>query len=588
MNDRTGDLNFQWAYAFADAFSRLGIKNACISPGSRCTPLTLAFTHHPDIQCFSIIDERSAAFFALGQAKVSGIPSILICTSGTATANYFPAVIEACHSNIPMIICTADRPPELHGRGANQTIDQQNLYGNKVRFFSDVGLPKSLSNSTAQIEESIISAYSASLGIPPGPVHLNFPFRKPLEPDTPEHMDGLISQVPDIDVNHQQPSFSTDTKDVSTLSRLIHRKNRGIIFVGPSVFEPATLESIVQMAEASGYPILADGISQLRFFKSENADVFHYNSIFLRSPDLVQTISPEIIIRFGRQPTATIVNDFLYQYASATQILISESGDNDDATNTLDNIITGNISKLCDLLITDIKEKPWPSSRKDYVHIFRNAEEKVVDVLERKFNEMAEISEAKIFQELVPLLPEQSNLFVSNSMPVRDMDWFSPPAPSGIRMYANRGASGIDGILSSAFGVAANSKNPTVLVTGDLAFYHDQNALLTYTRYHIPLTIVLVNNKGGGIFDMLPASGFVTAYEEFIKTAHSLDFKPIVETYGGLFHKVKEWSEFSHAVKLSIDNSALDVIEVQTDAEKSMRFRQEIWAQAVKEIEQTL
>ena len=577
MTDGNGDLNFRWAATFADAFSQLGAGTACISPGSRCTPLTLAFTHHPDFRCYSHVDERSAAFFALGRAKASGLPSILICTSGTAGANYFPAVIEAFYSHVPMIICTADRPPELHRRGANQTIDQQHLYGNKVLWFKDVGLPQSINEPDELTASIALEAYTQAMSSPQGPVHLNFPFRKPLEPGDSERLYQLAHKLPKQNVSIEITSPATNVQDAEHISELIRRDKAGVILVGPNTIDRQTLEAILTLAGHAGYPVIADGLSQLRCGAFDYPWLCRYGSTFLRSPEFVKAAAPDLILRFGRQPTTNVLNNYLATQDQAVQILVNSTGDCDDATRTLDEVITADPETFCQQVLRKIQSANISRDREQWLSQFQ-----AVDALVR--TELADLSgdfdtsgEVRIFRELLPLLPAGTDLMVSNSMPVRDFDFFAPAVAHAIRLHFNRGASGIDGIVSTAFGIAAGKKSPTVLVTGDLAFYHDQNSLLLYRRYGIPLIIILIHNDGGGIFEMLPISRFERNYDEFIRTPHNLNFEPIVTAYDGKFEPVRTWHDFTGAVNRSLEEPVLSVIQVKTAPQESMRYRNEIW-----------
>ncbi len=585
MTDGNGDLNFRWAYAFADAFSRLGAKTACISPGSRCTPLTLAFTHQPGFQCYSHVDERSAAYFALGSAKASGTPSILICTSGTAGANYFPAVIEAYYSHTPMIICTADRPPELHGRGANQTIDQKHLFGNKVIWFKDVGMPQPVTGQESTAASIAVRAFSKALSFPGGPVHLNFPFRKPLEPAETERMDHLVREIPSQEVSTEIRSPMVHPQDVEHIVELIRKYETGSILIGPNTMHKQALNAILTLAEYAGYPVLADGLSQLRCGPYNYPGLCVHASTLLRSPAFIRAIAPDLILRFGRQPTTHIMNNYLDYHDKAIQVLINATGDCDDATGTLDEVIATNPEQFCRQIIEKIQTEDRSLKREKWLKQFHTTEILVVEQLAKLLGGFDTLFEARIYHELVPLLPEGTHLMVSNSMPVRDFDYFAPAVSNAVRLHFNRGASGIDGILSTAFGIAAENETPTVLVTGDLAFYHDQTALLLYRRYHIPLIIILIHNNGGGIFEMLPVSQFEHNYEEFVRTPHGLDFEPIVNAYDGKFHDIRTWDEFSEAVGMSLEEPCLTVIQVQTAPQKSQRFREEIWKSLEKIME---
>ncbi|MCF7803552.1 MAG: 2-succinyl-5-enolpyruvyl-6-hydroxy-3-cyclohexene-1-carboxylic-acid synthase [Candidatus Marinimicrobia bacterium] len=583
MSNSPRQLNLRWADTFVNSLSRYGIRNVCITPGSRSTPLTLAFTRHPDFTAYSHIDERSGAFFALGLSKSSGLPTVLVCTSGTAGANFYPAIIEAAASETPLIVCTADRPPELHGTGANQTIDQRHLYGRHVRWFHNVGLPSDVDAEFEKLRDATITAVEAAMSSQQGPVHLNFPFRKPLEPESLRDLPVLESVEESAEIPRDNPRPLSDD-DISYIAEAIDRSQHGLILAGPLSVNRSARESILKIAELLSYPILADGLSGFRFGYETSQLLIHHASDILRSKDLPKAFFPDLILRFGRMPTSNTLNTFLSNHKKAEQILFNQTGRIDDATHSVNRIIPCNIGELYKNISAGFSSD-ISKTQATLLKYYFSAEKQIKHLVEENSWPDDAPSEPGIFPALIPLIPAGSQLMLSNSLPVRDLDWFAPSSEKDINVYFNRGVSGIDGIISTAFGIAAQDGKPTVLVTGDLAFHHDMNGLLAWKRYQIPLTIVLINNDGGGIFDMLPISNLDEAkYREYFQTAHGLNFRKFVEGFGGNFHSVQSRQDFRQKISQTLNSDSLDVIEVKTESKASMSHRREIWDAIADEI----
>jgi len=577
MDRATGDLNFLWAYAFVDGLAELGVTAACLAPGSRCTPLTLALANHPTIHAYSQFDERSCGFFGLGHAKASGRPVVLVCTSGTAAANFFPAVIEAFHSEVPLIVCTADRPPDLHDRGANQTIDQQRLYGNHVRWFQDTGLPQDSLLEEGYIVSLAERAYGSATGRPVGPVQVNFPFRKPLEPTEPGHIPALMQEwisPPVTPAAAPEPSLPED--DLENVVEMVRQYDRGVILVGPTTYDAGTFRWILSLAETAGYPVLAEGLSQLRFGPSSRDVICHYGAWFLGSSLFLQTHPPDIILRFGRQPTSNVFNTYLETHTNTFQALINETGRLDDATHSLDTVITAPVARFSQAVAARLRRFTPDAIRDRWRELHQQAERLTETILSSPPAGFDGLFEGKVYRNLVPLLPEGTRLMVSNSLPVRDLDLFAPPGEHDIRVHFNRGASGIDGITSTAAGIAAAGESPTVLVTGDLAFLHDLTGLHLAETAGLNLTVILIQNNGGGIFEMLPIARFGQTYEQYVRTPHHVNLSDLVQGFQGQFTEAGTWQEFDQAVNRGLAHAGLQVIQVRTDARQSAKERERL------------
>jgi 2-succinyl-5-enolpyruvyl-6-hydroxy-3-cyclohexene-1-carboxylate synthase len=574
--------NILWAETFVNEIASLGVRFACLSPGSRNTSLTYAFSQNKKIKSFSIIDERSCGFFGLGLAKATNSPVVLLCTSGTATAEFYPAIIEAYQNNVPLIVCTADRPPELLNCGANQTINQDNIYKNHINWFFNVGLPEPTVKRIRNLKTIAKKAIFESTIKRKGPVHLNFPLRKPFEPFlyTDEIDDSIIQLSKEIKFNGSLSNnsfrMSFSQKDVNELFRLTGSINKGIIIAGSDVPYPNFPELCNQLASILNYPIIADGISQLRFGHHNKENIIINFEGMLRTEKFIAKIKPEFILQFGKTPTSKGLENFL-ENSTAIKYLINESGDWYDPANKASAVIQMNPGEFCKLMIKKFQKEQFKNLDQEWQTNYFIAEEKSLK-LKSKFIDAASFPfEGRIISETIKLMPEDSTLMISNSMPVRDLDYFAPKTNKSIVVYNNRGASGIDGITSTALGIAFGKKKPTVLITGDLAFYHDLNGLLTYKKYKIPLVIILINNDGGGIFEMLPISKLSKVFKEYFLTPHNLNFKSIVTAYGGKFFEINNWENLRQNFLKAIKNDCLSVLQIKTNAKKSAAYREKFW-----------
>lgn len=570
--------NILWADLFVEQLAACGVKYACISPGSRSTPLTYAFSHNRKIKKYLIIDERSSGFFALGLAKSTNSPVAVITTSGTATAELYPAIVEAFQQRTPLIICTGDRPPELYGCGANQTINQINIYGNHIRKFFNAGIPSINESKLKSVKRIAAEAFNISLIMDRGPVHVNFPFRKPFEPDsfTNEVDTSFLKKVHSIDYKEKNPVNSYSEKKIASAFKKINYTEKGIIVCGPGEQSKAFYKLLNRFSAKTKFPIFADSSSSARFINNKYI-ITNYNS-FLRLDDFIKKYDPELILQFGAAPTTKHFLEF-FEKSKAEKILINEFGDLLDPSRTsnviikiqpehfLRNFIEGNF---------DSKSVPvYSNSIKVLDKIINNVRNRFIAKSKFPF-------EGRIVTELLSIIPSGSNLIVSNSMPVRDLDYFAEAAKNNIKVYSNRGASGIDGMNSTALGIAASSKRKTILITGDLSFYHDLNGLLTGRNYKIPIIIILVNNNGGAVFEMLPIKRQKNIFNEYFKTPHNLNFKKIVHGYDGHFMNIKNWKSFRTEFSKALNRKTFTVLHFKTDSSKSHSMRKKFWHESIE------
>ncbi|MFA7227407.1 MAG: 2-succinyl-5-enolpyruvyl-6-hydroxy-3-cyclohexene-1-carboxylic-acid synthase [Melioribacteraceae bacterium] len=572
--------NIVWCDLFVSRLAQLGVRYACISPGSRSTSLTLAFISNKSIDVFPIVDERSSAFFALGLAKKSNSPVAVVTTSGTAVAELYPAIIEAYYSRVPLIICTADRPHQMRNNGANQTINQNNIYRNHIRYFVDAGLPdiSRLTSIKKIAEDSIHFSCVAERG----PVHVNMPFEKPFEPNS--YTDKI--EIGEIERVFTRSSFEIKPApqikiDYKSLTGKFLNWEKGLIIVGYGNYGKDFAKKLVRFSEKFGYPIFADGASSLRFGGHSKKNFAGNLTALVRNDDFQRNFDPELIIQFGGAPTSSTLLEF-FKRSRAEKILVNEFGDRNDPSLTAKTVIKADPILFCDASFDAVKERKNRDScwMIDF-HVMNNFAEELKNklVLNSKFP-----FEGRILNEIINSVPSGSNLIISNSLPVRDADFFASPIEKKLSVYTNRGASGIDGINSTALGIAAKSKERSFLVIGDLAFYHDLNGLHNAVKYGIPLTIILVNNCGGGIFESLPISEYKDVFKNNFSTPVDLNFEKLVKAYGGDYYRIKSWINLKEKVILSARNRNLTILEIQTDAKKSKLQRQIYWNAVAKRI----
>lgn len=579
--------NYFWAETFIKELNSIGVKYACISPGSRNTPLTLAIANNKKLKSFVYIDERCSAFFALGIAKATNSPVILQSTSGTATAELYPAIIEAYQQRVPLIVCTADRPAELLNTGANQTINQNNLYKNHIRWFFDVGLPEPIPRRIRHIKAIAKRAVYESMVRSKGPVHLNFPFRKPFEPDT--FTDEVSSEVietaklvlPDKkDLYKENGKSIVSEKWFKEIAQHLTKFKKGLIIAGPENYNELFHFNCQKLASILGYPILADGASQLRFGKHNKENILSSFEGFLRSELFSRKYKPEIILQFGRTITSKALGLF-FEKCSAIRFMVNEYGDWFDPANRANASFACKPYLFCEKMIEHLQSRKVKRSQ-SWLKATKELDEKSLKVKNEIISKSDFPNECRIIEELVNLLPEKSQLMISNSMPIRDFDYFAPVTKKIINIFNNRGASGIDGITATALGLAVLEKRSTVLLTGDSAFYYDLNALLAARKYKIPLIIILINNNGGGIFEVLPVSKYGKIYKEYFVAPHDLDFSPFVKAFGGNYSLIKSWRDFRDEFGNALKKKEFSVLEIRTDAAASLKLRQAYWKEVNK------
>lgn len=561
--------NILWADLFVKQLAACGVRYVCISPGSRSTPLTFAFAKNKNIKKYVLIDERSSAFFALGLAKSSNTPVAVVTTSGTAAAELYPAVIEAYYQRTPLIICTGDRPPKYYNCGANQTINQINLYKNNIRKYYNAGLPSISETKLLKIKKIAADAFYLSMHGNRGPVHINFPFDKPFEPDSfTDKIDvKLLKEISSVDFYGLNILKSNIIKIPEKVIQIVIKSDKGIIFCGPGEYQKSFISLLKKFSSNNNFPVFASASSSARFSKN-NFIISNYDT-FLRSDKFAHKFDPQLIIQFGAAPTTKSALEF-FEKSKAKIILVNEFGDLLDPSRNAETII--NLKP--ELFIEEFLKRVTKSKVDNkYFKTIKTIDENIKKKMIREIFCAKFPFEGRIINEVISLLPDNSNLMISNSMPARDLEYFTVASDKHIKVFSNRGASGIDGITSTALGIAASSKKQTVLITGDLSFYHDLNGLLAAKNYKVPLVIILINNNGGAIFEMLPISKYQNVFNDYFKTPHEINFNKIVEGYNGNFVNINNWEQFNTEFQKALASRNISILQIKTDSTKSHLLR---------------
>jgi 2-succinyl-5-enolpyruvyl-6-hydroxy-3-cyclohexene-1-carboxylate synthase len=551
-----------------DEWVRGGVTDAVVAPGSRSTPLVLALEAHPAVRVHVHHDERSAGYVALGIGMARRRPAVVVTTSGTAAVELHPAVVEAHEARVPMLVCTADRPPELHGVGAPQTIDQQQLYGHAVRRFIDPGAPDDAMSGAWR--SLAAQALVATMDSPPGPVHLNLPFRDPLvgqpgplpkaiEPGRAWHVPAVQSTAP-------------DETTVDSLASAMEGR-RGVLVAGGGVEDP---DEVHALAELLGWPVLADPRSGCR--TPAPSTVSHFDAL-LRVPGLSRRLAPEVVVRLGSLPASKVLGQWLAGL-DAWQLAIESDGVRYDPERNLDGIVVAEPGETCGRLRARLESSPaapvdgW---RGEWVHADAVAAEAIAGVLAGH----EEPTEPAVARDVVGRMPEGTALVVSSSMPIRDVEWFAAPREH-VRVLSNRGANGIDGVVSTAVGVAlaqaTTSPGPTALLIGDVAFLHDTNGLLGAARRGVDLVVVVIDNDGGGIFSFLPQADALgpDPFERLYGTPHGVDLVQLAAAHGIGARRVGRQAEVGPAVAEAAALGGLHVLVVPTDRAANVAVHREI------------
>ncbi len=578
MSSWQADAGAAWAFVerFFDALVAGGVEAVCISPGSRSTPLAMAAFDTPGLEATLHLDERSAGFHALGRAKASRRPVALVCTSGTAAANYLPAVVEAHHSATPLIVLTADRPPELRDWGAGQTIDQLKLFGRYVRDFVEMPIPGPGEEALRAAGGFAARAIAAAWRAPAGPVHLNWPLREPLEPPD-AHVRARPASLPGPRAGAR--TNPPTEAEVERLEACVHESARGVVCAGTLDATPEGAAAIARFAARAGWPVLADPLSQLRCGAHvEGAPIVSTSELLLRSARFGEAAAPDVVLRLGGAPVSKAQKLWLAAHPPGALWLVDEAGRWEEPNHLVTEHLPAAPAELLGAVEARLAETgfsrgadaAWPSA-------WRLADEAGARVLvERGREEGAPLVESAVTQALADVTPDGATVFLSNSMPIRDVDAFWPASTRRVRFLGNRGANGIDGIPSTALGIAAASDAPVVLLTGDLALLHDVGGLLAAPSAAGSLTIVVLDNDGGGIFSFLPIADRAApdAFEALFRTPHGRDLRALASFFEVPVTDAADEETLRKALAESIGAPGVRVLRVPIDRDHNVeRFR---------------
>ncbi len=558
-----GDLNAALSRTLVDEWARAGVTTAAVSPGSRSTPLALALAADDRITVHVFLDERSGSFFALGAAKVSGRPAIVLCTSGTAAAEFHPAVLEAFHARVPLIVATADRPPELRGTGAGQAVDQLKLYGDSLRWFAEVGAPSEIDLTTSYWRSVGARSVVAACGPPAGPVHLNLAFREPLVPTGAEVVvpPGRSDRAPWVTSTIRRPR--PDPVDVDRLAFLVAAETRGAIVIGWGAdVDPIAVE---RFADVARWPVLADPISGAR--QGPNA-VSAYDAL-LRSPAVATSLRPDVVVRLGAPLTGKVATTWLD--ASVAQVLVDPDGAWLDPQRASAERIVSDPSALLDA----VSLRGPARTQSFWLSSWLQAEAAARRAIDQLLDSWTEPFEGRIARDLVAGLRSGTTLVVGSSMPVRDIESFAAPR-TGIRFLSNRGVNGIDGFVSTVLGVATGG-GPVVALCGDLTLLHDAGGLLGAARRGVDATFVVVDNDGGGIFNFLPQAGVTPDFELLFGTPQGVDLARLAAVHGIGSESVAAADALVPAVPRAVAAGGVRLVVVRTDRVDNVARHRQVW-----------
>lgn len=550
-----------------------GVKQAVISPGSRSTPLALLLHRHSKIETFVDVDERSAAFFALGLSKVSSKPVVLLCTSGTAAANYYPAICEAFASEVPLIVLTTDRPPELRQVGAPQAMDQFHLFQEHVKFFSEMALPEASKTMLDYAFWQGVRGTDTALQVPKGPVHFNFPLREPLLPDLSLslHKERALTVV----TGKQVLSEEQVNQCVATW-----QGKRGVLIVGGSHSQEEA-RRFIQLAECLNWPIISDPLANIVSSGCQSPLIMSHVDLFIQ--EVVMNQTPEVIVRFGPLPLSK--NTMLWleqiQVAEPNLYFIDEAGRWHEQLKQAQVVIQAEAQPFVQSVCERITQQA-PATWAEQWMGWQRQTEKLVDQTEA----LQQLNETAVSRLVHQMMGSDGQLFVSNSNAIRFLDRFTTTAQQGYHLYGNRGINGIDGIVSTALGMCALHKDSqNVLLIGDLALFHDMNGLWLAKRYSLPLTIVVLNNNGGGIFSYLPQRQLNQEdFDPLFGTPLDIEFSAAAELYGAAYQKVTDLQHLQTILQATQTQPTFQLIEVDGNRQENVQLYEQFLLELRKKL----
>ncbi len=559
--------NTALASAMVEELARCGLRQAAIAPGSRSSPLALALWRQPAIEVRVIVDERSAGFFALGAAQAASRPAAVLCTSGTAAANLHPAVCEADEAGVPLVVLTADRPPELRGIGTGQTIDQLKLFGSAARWFCELGMHDADDAGLLHFRSVACRACAAARGDPrPGPVHLNVPFRDPLGPEarpddvtatSPLALEGR-GERPLVAVA-SEPPLAADLL-LEEIAERIAASPKGLIVCGRQL-DPRLAAPVAELAAGCGYPILAEPVSQLRLGPHDrDLVVWPYDWIARARPAVLE---PELVVRFGDMPTSKALRGWLASIPGLRQVVVDSTFGWNEPSRTAETVIRAEGRSVASSLASRLGggDEKWRGAWLEAGRVAAEAIEPAVATAEGP-------SEPAVHAELGRLYRDGDVVYTASSMPIRDQEGFLPSGGAAVTFLCNRGANGIDGLISSGVGAATSMARPTWVITGDLGLYHDMNGLAGLRTAGPPVRIVVLNNDGGGIFEFLPQAAQIDRdeFEALLGTPLGVDPQKVAEVHGLPHARITDLKQLGAAAERS------GLIEIPVDRRRNVEI----------------
>ena len=563
----------EYIAALVDEFYQLGVRHAVFSPGSRSTTMAMLFTEHEGFETYMNIDERSASFMALGIAKAHKEPTVLVCTSGSAVAHYLPAILEAQYSGVPLIVLSADRPHTLLHVGAPQTVDQHKIFGTAVNYFEELAVPQE-SHYYTYPRQVARKAYMKAMDTKKGPVHINVPLFEPLVPElSRNHFEAGRSSFKVVKPNYSSV-FGCDNRNnlphinnatdiahgndgTKEINDLLERYERILILAGPQI-DIDEAETICSFGEALQAPILADPLSNVRGCNTSDVVISTYDAL-LAGQALWHELKPDCVIQFGQIVVSKRVQQMIASWTDVEYIEVNPTMDSMNPTGKTTMHMQASID-----VFTHLYGKNNNSDT--YLNIWRRLDQAGKKQLSLASDE-PHCFEGRTIRELQKQIPEDGQIFVANSMTIRDFDYFWFSGESKAVLYGNRGVNGIDGTISTALGLAVNGR-PTYLVTGDLSLFHDLNGLAVAKTHNLNLTIILHNNDGGGIFEYLPQKG-TKHFDYLFSTSQGLDYSGAAKLYGCGYTKIFNPDELSSVLAKIGQESGVHIIEIPTNREYS-------------------
>jgi 2-succinyl-5-enolpyruvyl-6-hydroxy-3-cyclohexene-1-carboxylate synthase len=586
MTIDASNINSLWGTLIVEELIRNGIDYFIISIGSRSTPLTVAVARNKSANKQICFDERAAAFHALGYARATGKPAVVICTSGSAAANYFPAIIEASTDGVPMIVLSADRPPELRLTGANQTIQQFNLYGQYAKWQFDLPCPDE-KIAPQMVLTTIDQAIHQATKSPCGVVHLNCMFREPLAPSN-----AYISEMYLASLNrwqeHEKPytqyshSISLpDTASINEIADIINQTQRGILAVG-QLKSSAEVEAVLQLAKKLNFSVFADIQSGIRLDNSLANVINYYDQLLLT--DFCHQLNVETILQVGSRITSKRFLQFLDKHPPKHHIAVIDDPFRHDATHTVSLRIDSDITHFCQLILMKINNTYTYES--NWVKKLNRQSQLVNQCVDDFLLPREDITEPGVTRIISRYMSKEHGLFIASSMPIRDMDMYASCEGSPLAVASNRGTSGIEGTIATGAGFAAGLKAPVTVLVGDLAFLYDLNSLALLKTLSQPIIVVVVNNNGGGIFSFLPIAKFQDVFEQYFGAPHDIEFEHAVKTFGIDYYHPDTSNAFLTTYQTAVNNQRPAVIEVTTNRDENYALHQNLQKQIISKLQE--